>query len=607
MIAHSLIAVFFFYLMTVPALACFVNQSGPMPICGGLSIDPATEVVTVYAHQRMSRSNILLGPEKTSADYLNIIVQSGDTPLTVIASHTNPTAIRFSGATDRVERVIAMGARRSGWDHVAVDGIDSAKITFLPVTGHNRNQITDCAAPPKACIPVQYFELDPNIEHRWTGDSRVPLPLFKWRYPPTKEIYALGTNTVVIPDGDDEALQDPTARDYPDGWRGEWERNQATAGPMGTLDPAKLLSPTEVRSDDKLPSWDGIASLIEQGAIREAGDYQSDRDLIAFSDAFSARYRSRFDPDFRFEPRIDFVINPSFYGPIPRDLYHSYWRSVTFLRTGRPILHSNKGDKGGYCLFHAVDELAQPRMGSGQDTSEWYEWRLACHAHDLTSRSGLGQGAVPTPPLALLQLEAARDLENHRRWNTKLCRLTELPKDVETIVLSTFSGISERGLQFTHCNIKKSFDTTGPGTLGTLHSGDKNFCSVGHVDVEVKRKGKLFLFLKAQSAVQWNLDIDANTEIYGIATISDQRQFVSGVPEGVKFNQYVPRDRNLPRGCNNQLLDANPYVGGPSALLFEMMFQKAFGRQIDHLAFKGVPPANPTDAMVDDYTTFVVD
>ena len=340
MIAHSLIAAVFHCLMAAPAQACSVNESGPMPICGGLWIDPATEVVTVHAHQDKSRSNILLGPDRKSADFLNIVVQPGDRPLTVIVSHFNPTAIRFSGATGRVRRVIAMGARQSGWDHVAVDGLDSAKITFLPVIGHDRTLVTSCSAPPQACIPVQYFKLDPNVEHRWTGDSHVPIDRWKGRLPPTKEIYALSTNTVVIPDGADAARPAPPAHDYPAGWRGEWERYQAMTGQMGIFDPAKLLSPTQVRSDDKLPSWDGIASLIEQGALRVAGDYQSDPDLMAFSEAFSTRYRSRFDPDFSFRPRIDFVIAPNFHGPIPRDLQHSHWRSVTFLRTGRPILRS---------------------------------------------------------------------------------------------------------------------------------------------------------------------------------------------------------------------------------------------------------------------------
>ena len=75
----------------------------------------------------------------------------------------------------------------------------------------------------------------------------------------------------------------------------------------------------------------------------------------------------------------------------------------------------------------------------------------------------------------------------------------------------------------------------------------------------------------------------------------------------MKFNQYVPRDQGLPNGCRNKLLDANPYVGGPSVLLLEMMFEKAFGRQIDHLVFKGVPSENSTDSALKDYTTFVVD
>ncbi len=602
----GLLIVLFSQIAASPVSACVSPRSGAMPICEGLRIDPDTDVVVIHAHQEQSNTNILLGPKKHSADHLNIVVKPGAKPLTVVVSHYEPTVIRFSGDTNRVKQVIAMGARSKGWNHVAFDGVESEKVRFLPVVGRNRNLTTSCSSPPKACVPEQYFVLNQTRDNRWAGIGDTLLDPTKKRYKQAIQVSALNKNTIVIPGPADNSKKPPQTQNFPDGWRGELERYQMSAGKRAIFDPAKLLSPTMTRVTSKLPSWDGMASLLKQGIIREAGDYDSDPDLIEFSEAFSARYRSRFDPDFRFRPRIDFVINPIFYGPIPRDLRHSNRQSVTFLRAGLPLKLNNKGDKGRFCLFYHHNKLTYPRsVVESRDNPDWPAWRQMCGPGDLAPF--VGSNKRDTTALARLQLAAARNLESHRNWNTKLCRLSEIPEDVKVVVLSTTNGLYEGGLPYTHCAIKKSSEASGPGTVNEVEPGDHSVCKVGHIDVQVDRPGKLFLFLKSDSAIHWKLDVSTDSKITGIATISDRRQIVSGVPADVKFSQYVPRDRSLPEDCRNGLLDANPHVGGPAILLFEMMFERVFGRKIDSLLNKGLVPVEVTDAVTKEYTTFVVE
>lgn len=120
------------------AAACVVNQSGPMPVCGGLTISPETDVVVILENQRTGgTTNILMGPDKNSAEYVNIVIGDVPRPVAIVVSHSSVAILNFSGNVDKVDQVIAMGARHLGWDHVATTGIDVAKFRFLPGIGHD--------------------------------------------------------------------------------------------------------------------------------------------------------------------------------------------------------------------------------------------------------------------------------------------------------------------------------------------------------------------------------------------------------------------------------------------------------------------------------------
>lgn len=262
-------------------------------------------------------TNVLLGPEKHSAKYINIVTGDVPRPVTIVVSHYDAAVLNFSGNVDQVDQVIAMGSRRLGWDRVAKTGIDVRKVSFLPVVGRDRSLNTSCSAPPMSCVPDQYFKMS-DQERRWPGG--VPLGHQYVRMEPTTLIGALRQSSVVIPEETpivvDEAAVGSETTEYkrPENWHEEvaWY-NTSTDDFLG-ISQDQLVSPTSVSLDGNLPSWAGILGMVEDGSIRPAGDYDTDQDLIRFSTTFTERYKTRFDQDFGFEPDIDFVLHPSFRG-----------------------------------------------------------------------------------------------------------------------------------------------------------------------------------------------------------------------------------------------------------------------------------------------------
>lgn len=398
---------------------------------------------------------------------------------------------------------------------------------------------------------------------------------------------------------------------WPQTWQDEVARYNATTEGFLPSSSDQLTSPTSLSLNSNLPSWAGIASLVDDGKIRPAGDYQTDPDLMQFSEAFNTRYRTRFDPDFRFEPRIDFVLPWTFEDEIPRDLRHADGTPVTFLRAVPSFepRARNRGDTGRYCFFSTWSQLVGLSSDNSVDRSQWMS-----HSGPETF------GPEEASTLARLQMEAMRWLEDLRELSTQSehtqrgyalqhCSLFDVPAEAEVVVLSTQFGRVRGDLRVKHCGRNATPHSISSGMTGEVLGEGPEYCEAGEIDVRIEREGPIFLFLKGSGALQWNFDVSAESNIVGVATVNDSRQTIIGLPEGVSFDQYSTRGRGLPDGCRNSLLDVSPLAGGPAIQLFETMLDRTSGRQIDVLINKGLAPEGDerTPMRVQDYTSFVVD
>ena len=599
--AVLLCALLGFQIVAIPVRACSVNQSGPMPICGGLAIAPDTDVIVIQSDIANAQTNVLLGDNKHSASLLNVVIGAVERPVTIVVSNYNASVLRFSGNVDQVDQVITMGARRWGWDHVAVTGIDARKVTFLPVVGRDKNLVTNCSAPPKSCIPEQYF-VAPKMGV--TFPRGLPIDPEIIRMHPHDYIVSGRQSTLHIPRKTPPSVrpekgQTVDASDFK--WPVDWQEEVALynnrSDGLVAFNLEQLISPTPMSLAQNLPSWAGIVGLVETGQIRPAGDYSTDKDLIKFSEASNKKYRTRFDPEFTFEPPIDFVMTHPMRGEIPRDLTKANGRPVVFLRHPRMLPGREKGDTGRYCFLSIGDKLSQPRHSSDNKA-----WRAMCKPSQIGRQQGL------SPTLAALQLDAAIKLENHRHWKTQLCPLFDIPHAAKVIVLSTQHGRTKDGLAFRHCGFETSLRTVSSGDANEVLGQGIAQCEAGELDVKIDLEGPVFLFLKGRGALQWNFEVSEKTEISGVVSVNSRRQMVTGLPKGTRYHQYKPGDPGLPDQCGNSLLDVSPLAGGPAIELFELMLSQTSGRRIDLLFNKGLPqnlnPSGPEEILK--HTTFVV-
>jgi hypothetical protein len=599
-----------------PAFACIGFTGGPMPICGELPIVPGTDVVVINAPRLESRTNILFevaspphrplssGPEQRSASYIKIVIADPPNPLTLVVSHRDPAVVHATGNVDRVRQLIAMGSTSSGWEQVAVAGIPEDRITFIPVIDRDQSLYTNCGRPPDSCVPFQYFE-PATIDRR--HHRAYPLDPENDRIFAALHLFVEGLFPVHIPPrsyGHGGAAEAPLAGQ---GWHDQLAWNHASAGSRALFEKTDLVTPGIIFVDPDLPSWEGIEALIQSGQLREPGSYSEDPDLRRFSKMFGARFSSRHDPEFRFEPAIDFVLTPSYLGGIPRDLEHNRGRPLIFLAPSEFASPKPPGDQGEYCFFYTDRYLFQRSSNVARSHRDQMLWQLQCRS--VGGHRTYPNNLLSRATLATRQLQVAEALDPHTPLLRGTCRPFDIPSEPEVIVLSTAMGRTEKGLTHTTCRNGRRVPSrmfVEPRLPAREHT---QACQFGQVDVEISRPGPSYILLKTHSATEWNFSLSGEAHIIGVMAISQDEQVLTGLPVGTPFHRLNPHSRHLKDAGCGRTIDTHPLIGGPAVLLFDWMLEHISGRRMDMLYNKGLPPEDETltEAQIRDYSQFVVE
>lgn len=575
---------------------CAVPQMGPMPICGGVSVSDGTDVYVIESFEDNSLSNVLIGKHKTSAKFLDIEIRKTERPITVVLSNRLPTVIRFGGATEHISSVIVMGSRSRGWDKVAVSGIDNLKLKFLPVIGRNNNLWTSCGAPPRACIPDQYFNIT-RSKHR--DMKKILDPSIK-RKNVTKHIIVRNKDSVVIPTSANQPKKEYTSFESKlRGWRRELELyNDKYKSKIEYFNQSELVSPSIVSIDNEVPSWLGIEKLVSNGELIEPKKNGEEPLLDEFSENFSKKYRSNLDPEFKFTPPIDFIVNPRVPSiKIPRDLKNvsTFSTSVIFLADDKTFEKTNT-DKSRYCFFRT--------NSNPQNTFKKYSKN--CSSKDFFSGTYLLENGSSRQ--ARLILKAAEDLENHKKWKTKLCHLVDIPESSKVSLLATEAGrasILPTGEKTDQVFINSPSFIKDDDTYKNRYNNNVK----GRVDVQVNSPGNHYFVLKSFAPVEWNFVLSNGANISGILSISRKEHSFLGVKDETAVTHVNTSHGKMPEGCGNSLLRTDPLLGGPALMSFELMFKRIANDTIDKFFSKGMalPEYNKSEQAVLDYTTFVVE
>ncbi len=325
------------------AFACSVNMSGPMPVCEMPYIAGNERVAVFRFSQMMKYTDIDVIPPKLAdqneywrMSWLNGIAHHSyvsdikigklKEPVTLVLSSYSAAIIRITGDTKNVDRVIVMGSRRIGPGAIGVVGVDRSKVEYVEVEGKDETRRTVCSAPPRSCVPDQFFELDGyGAGHSYVRSKMKP-------YAPLRKV---DVSSSILTDLEGKAQNAPLldradSVDLIEGKDGlEIKLNQETSlrknadfsteefwsarkryGDYGqflytekmevdkTIDVESIISPYTFRKSDQLPGWYGIEALHEKGAVLLPTDEAFKRqyeDYVARSDEWNAERKLKMD------------------------------------------------------------------------------------------------------------------------------------------------------------------------------------------------------------------------------------------------------------------------------------------------------------------------
>ncbi|MFD0936752.1 hypothetical protein ACFQ12_16415 [Methylobacterium trifolii] len=240
----------------------------------GCELPKASErakVMVLSAYRSDSLSTTTLGSQDVEVGSGFITIEDGSEPLYVVVTSAQPVIWRFSGALDRLERVVLASARnapnssdRNAKPLVGATGLPADKVTFLPRP--------DCLA---------YFYEEPSVDasetlaivRRETGKDAISAARYevsgftvfsagiRMSEPADRKtmivksagsLEVVGDALVVVP-GSSDGLASMVAHYFPGG--------------VIEIDPASVVASVTPTRYDVLPSEAGLLQLVQSGAL----------------------------------------------------------------------------------------------------------------------------------------------------------------------------------------------------------------------------------------------------------------------------------------------------------------------------------------------------
>jgi hypothetical protein len=219
-----------------------------------------------------------------------------------------------------------MGSRQLGPGAIGVVGIERSKIEYVDVKDQDETRRTVCSAPPRSCVPDQFFELDGyGAGHSYIRSKMKP-------YTPLRKVdvsssiltnldgelqdapLLSGADIVDLIEGKDglkiKLNRETVMRKNADFSSDEYWSARKMHGDYGqflyaekievdkTIDVESIISPYTFRKSDQLPGWYGIEALHEKGAVLLPTDEAFKRqyeDYVARSGEWNAERKLKMD------------------------------------------------------------------------------------------------------------------------------------------------------------------------------------------------------------------------------------------------------------------------------------------------------------------------
>jgi Ca2+-binding EF-hand superfamily protein len=229
-------------------------------------------VMVVGAYSGGLQPNVTIAGQNDSTALTTLAIEPGQTPLYLLLSSYDPMIWQFTGATERVARVVAVPGRAnseaSDAPGVGVAGLPADKVTFLPVgsCGGAFHKTASKEARIKLLIVEKQTGRAPNDLIGAYMSRRIALPSG------TVQLEASSGRTVVVTgEGEDVVYGDPSKiviiqdgdglqLQQQEDWLGSADR-------LVEIDPATVVAPGKVELYDVMPQQFGLRQLVQEGKL----------------------------------------------------------------------------------------------------------------------------------------------------------------------------------------------------------------------------------------------------------------------------------------------------------------------------------------------------
>lgn len=237
----------------------------------------SAKVVVLSAYESDALANVTIGSQDVATRTGTVNVEAGNEPVYVVMVTFRPVIWRFTGATDRIERVVLAGHNTRGNgaspDEVpltGLTGIAKERVTFLQkpnclgyftetpsgkaagVLARVRQDTGKDAAAVGAHYAVAGFDVPSAVIRQSERDrSRRPMLVIRKQ---EGSLVIKGDADVVIETGRDN-LSSEFQRFYPGG--------------MVSIDPATVVASRPVEAYEVLPNQAGLIQLVKSGALKQ--------------------------------------------------------------------------------------------------------------------------------------------------------------------------------------------------------------------------------------------------------------------------------------------------------------------------------------------------
>lgn len=489
-----------------PAFACMGPQfeDHHFPSCT-IPLPEANERVSViFGNAANELSDHHIGEPNRRTRLVTLQIDETDAQNYLVLGAREQTIWRLTGDVESVSKVVVLGATDVGPNGAGVMGLPEDRISFTSpdLTALDSVLRTSCTRVAKACIPSQWFGEEPDKRvslHPEPTQSRQRVDqVVTWQS--RQRDTSSKTISIVSPEVSDA---------------------------MVSISPEWVVSRTPAQPYETLPGQPGLQALVESGALIPATSSENRHIVQEYAATFSARYQTRFDPDFLMTPTVDYIITKEI--TLPPELPPTSF----MVASGVPAPEMN-GNRGYSVCLYFEERADQPVSGSG--------------------------------------------------INSNLCRLNRISRavpDDEQDILRAAAGFDRLEIGSQNCQMVSFESGTHIATVALSEGQFRRYRDdpIRQISVEVTREGPTALFLSMEGGpVQWNISGSQVVAVYsrGGPSLGLAEVFLNGQP--YEYSRLRSPDENCP-----QFAPLWPNRLGPSVAHLDKMFELLTTQRIDEL------------------------